>query len=123
MINDPSTYVPEAVGLAAETADRLSKSAHDAKDVAAEASRRAQVEFKKVREELARVAARTEALARANPWASAGTMLGVGIVLGAVGYRLFTPKPTLGRMLGVSGLPESARSEFKRQLKALKKLF
>ena len=112
MINDPSTYVPEAVGLAAQSADRLSKSAHDAKDAAAEAARRAQVEFKKVREVLARVAARTEALARENPWASAGTMLGVGIVLGAVGYRLFSPKPTLG-----------ARAEFARQLKSLKSLF
>jgi ElaB/YqjD/DUF883 family membrane-anchored ribosome-binding protein len=123
MIKDPSTYIPEAVGYAAETADRLSQSAQEAKEAAAEAARKAQIEFQKVRTELARVAARTEELAKDNPWTAAGTMLGVGILLGAVGYRLFSPKPTLAQYLGVAGLPDSARSQFKSFNKSFKKYF
>jgi ElaB/YqjD/DUF883 family membrane-anchored ribosome-binding protein len=123
MNKDPSSYVPEAVGYAAETADRLGQSAIEAKDAAAEAARRAQIEFQKIRTELTRVAARTEELAKENPWATAGTMLGVGVLLGAIGYRLFAPKPTLAEVLGVSHLPDVARSQAKKQMKAFKKLF
>ena len=124
MINkDASTYIPEAVGYAAETADRLSQSAHDAKDAAAEAARKAQVEFAKLRTELTRVANKTEQLAKANPLATAGAMLGVGILLGAIGYKLFTPKPTIARVLGVQNLPNDARVQVRKQLKAFRKYF
>lgn len=123
MNKDPSTYIPEAVGLAAETADRLSKSAHEAKDAAAEAAHRAQLEFQKIKIELARVAHKTELLAKENPWTTAGTMLGVGVLLGAIGYRLFAPKPTVAEVLGVSRFPDTARYQMKKQMKAFRKLF
>jgi ElaB/YqjD/DUF883 family membrane-anchored ribosome-binding protein len=124
MINkDPSSYIPEAVGYAAETADRLSQPAHDAKDVAAEAARKAQVEFAKLRSELTRVANKTEQLATANPLATAAAMLGVGILLGALGHKFFASKPTLAGVLGVSHLPNDARVQVRKQLKALKKYF
>lgn len=119
MQKDPLTYIPEAAGFATGTADRLSQSAHEAKDAAAEAARRAQAEFQKLRTELARVATKSEKLAKENPWAAAGTMLGVGILLGAIGYRLFSPKPTIGQVLGLSHLPDSAR----KQMKAIRKYF
>lgn len=123
MNKDPSQYIPEAVGYAAEAADRISQSAHEAKDAAAEAARNAQIELKKVRNELAKVVKKTEEVAKENPWATAGTMLGVGILLGAVGYRLFAPKPTLVQLLGIDHLPQSARMQAKKQLKAIKKFF
>ena len=123
MIKDPSTYIPEAVGYAAEAADRLGQTAHQAKDAATDAAQRAQVEFQKVRAELAEVAAKTERLGRENPWATAGIALGVGALLGAIGYRLFAPRPTVAQVLGVSHLPQDARYQMKKQLKAFKKLF
>lgn len=123
MNRDPSTYIPEAVGAAAEAAERLTVTAHDAKDAAIEAARRTQQEFAKIRAEVARVAERTEQLAKENPWATAGTMLGVGILLGAVGYKLFSPKPTVSRVLGIDHLQDQARGQMRKQLKAFKKLF
>lgn len=134
MFKDPATYIPEAVGMAAETADRLSKTAHDMKDAAADrlsktahdakdAAHRAQIELKKVRTKLARIAENAEELAKENPWATAATMLGVGVLLGAIGYKLFVPKPTLAQVLGISHLPDSARFQMKKQMKAIKKLF
>ena len=123
MIKDASTYIPEAVGFAAEAADRLGKSAHDARDAAAEVARKAQVELTKVRAELENVAAKTETLAKENPWITAGAMLGVGILLGVAGTKLFARKPTLTEVLGVSHFPETARSSMKKQMKAFKKYF
>lgn len=123
MNKDPSQYIPEAVGYAAEAAERISQSAHEAKEAAAEAARTAQIELKKARNELAKAMRKTEEVARQNPWATAGTMLGVGILLGAVGYRLFAPRPTLVQLLGIDRLPQSARMQAGKQLKAIKKIF
>jgi len=113
MNQDPSSYIPEAVGHAAETADRLSRTAQH----------RAQLELKRLRLELARVANTTGQLAKENPWAAAGTLIGVGMVLGAIGYGLFAPRPTLRRTLETTLLPKSARVQLKRQLKALRNYF
>ncbi len=123
MNTNSSNVSAEAVGMAAEAADRLSRTVDEAKDVAAEGARRAQVELKKVGRELSKAASATETFAKENPWAAAGTALGVGILLGAVGYRLFAPRPTIGGLLGVAHLPGQARVQMNRQIKAIKKLF
>ncbi|GEM_PF-3504799 len=127
--NTPNTsnFSKEAVGTAAEAADRLTRKAYEAKnvatDVAVDGARWAQVEFKNIGKELSKVAARSEEIAKESPWATAGTVLGIGILLGAVGYKLFAPKPTVAKLLGIDGLPRAARGQALKQYKALKNYF
>lgn len=124
----------DAVGTATEAADRLGKKAYEAKnvatDVAADGAKWAQGELKNFTKELSKVAARSEEIAKESPWATAGAVLGFGILLGAVGYKLFAPKPTVAKLLGIDGLPRAARgtamkagNQAMKQYKLLKNFF
>lgn len=57
---------------------------------------------------LARAAKGTRALVKENPLATAGVMLGAGVLLGAVAHRLLAPRPTV-RDTMLEALRASAR--------------
>ena len=117
----------EAVNKAAEAADSISSkamsAASQARDAAVEAARQAKNGLNKAQYELGKVATRGEKLAKENPWAAAATMFGAGALVGAIAVKLFTPKPTVSSVLGVDRIPDYARSQYTRQLKAFKKHF
>ncbi len=108
-----------ASNIANQMVDGVKERAEEASD----AARMARNEFQKVRYELGKVATKGEKLAKENPWATAGTMFGIGALLGALAYKLLAPKPTVSSVLGVSHLPDAARSQFNKQLKQLRKMF
>ena len=118
-----SNHTADAVRLGAKAVDAIHETAYDAKDAAAEAAREAKYEFQKLKYEMEKVAAQTQKLAKENPFAAAATMFGVGALVGALAYKLLSPRPTVARVLGVNHLPESARKQFSKQLKYLKKMF
>ncbi len=117
----------EAVNKAADAVDTISSkainAASQARDAAVEAARQAKNGLNKAQYQLGKVASKGEKLAKENPWAAAATMFGVGALVGAVAVKLFTPKPTVSSVLGVDRIPDYARGQYHRQLKALKKLF
>ena len=55
------------------------------------------------------VAVRAEKIARKYPWAAAGAVFGIGVVLGALAHRLLGHRPTVTELLGVDELPSRAR--------------
>ena len=68
---------------------------------------------------LKRAAKTTGRLAKENPAATAGVLLGAGAVIGAVAHAVFAPKPgVLDTLKGA--LRESANRASKRALRAIK---
>jgi ElaB/YqjD/DUF883 family membrane-anchored ribosome-binding protein len=55
------------------------------------------------------VAGRTEKLAKEYPWVTAGAMLGVGAILGALAHRFFGHRSTISELLGINALPSKAK--------------
>ena len=105
----PSTFSnnltkSDSIGTAAVAIDTLSEkavqAAAQAKHVALETARHAREEYEKAKHELGKVADQTERLAHENPWAAAATLIGVGALLGALAMKLFTPKPSVQKLLG-----------------------
>lgn len=115
-----SLTTPEAID---QLSSKAVQAATQAKDVAFEAARQAKNELNKAKYKIGKVADRGEKLAKENPWAAAATMFGVGALIGGLAVKLFSPKPSISTVLGTDRIPDYARSQMKRQMKAFKKLF